>query len=378
MKIEECKIPVREMFDGYVDSAELGVKAYGGRLNVRPAYQREFVYNQQQRDAVIRTVRNGFPLNVMYWVRNGEGGFEMLDGQQRTISICRYLNGDFSINHQAIGNLTAEERDAILDYELVIYICEGTEREKLDWFDVVNTAGEKLTTQERRNAIYAGPWLNEAKKYFSKTGCPASQIGENYMNGSAIRQQLLETALGWIADRDMHNGYTSKAGCGEVEDYMSAHQHDADCTDLWNYFESVVGWVRETFPNVRTKLMKGLPWGVYYNKHGERKFDSAMLEARISQLLRDDEDVGDITNQRGIYEYLLDGDERHLSIRAFSPKMARTAYERQKGVCPKCGKRFAIEDMQADHITPWAKGGRTVAENCQMLCADCNRRKGGK
>lgn len=366
MNIEERKIPVREIFDGYVDSAELGVKAYGGRLNVRPAYQREFVYNPQQRDAVIRTVRNKFPLNVMYWVRNGEGGYEMLDGQQRTISICRYLNGDFSINHQTVHNLTAEERDAILDYELVIYVCEGTEREKLDWFDVVNTAGEKLTAQERRNAIYAGPWLNEAKKYFSRTGCPASQQGESYLNGSAIRQQILETVLGWIADRDR----------GEIEDYMSAHQNDDDCGDLWGYFQSVVNWVRETFPNTRSKLMKGLPWGIYYNRYGRKAWNAAELEARIVQLLRDDEDINDITNQRGIYEYLLSGDERHLSIRRFSDKMARTAYERQEGICPICRKHFELDEMQADHIVPWSKGGHTVAANCQMLCRACNLKKG--
>ena len=365
MKIEMHEIPVKDVVDGYVDSAELGVKGYGGRLNIRPAFQREFVYNPQQRDAVVRTVRHGFPLNIMYWVPNESGGFEMLDGQQRTISICQYVNGDYSIDHQTFANLTKDEQQAILDYRLMVYICEGTEREKLDWFDVVNTAGEKLTAQERRNAIYAGPWLNEAKKYFSKTGCPAVQKGEKYLNGSAIRQQILETVLGWIADRDG----------GEIEDYMSAHQHDVDCADLWTYFENVVEWVGATFPVVRVKLMKGLPWGMYYNKHGKKKVDAASLEKRIAQLLRDDEDVGDITNQRGIYEYVLDGDERHLSIRKFSDKMARTAYERQKGVCPTCGKKYEIEQMQADHITPWSKGGKTVAENCQMLCADCNRRK---
>ncbi|MBP5788496.1 MAG: DUF262 domain-containing protein, partial [Kiritimatiellae bacterium] len=363
MRIEERKVAVREMVAGYEDSAELGVKAFGGLLNVRPMYQREFVYNPQQRDAVIRTVRKGFPLNVMYWVKNGEGGFEMLDGQQRTISICRYVAGDYSIDHQTFANLTEEEREAILGYKLVVYVCEGTEREKLDWFDVVNTAGEKLTAQERRNAIYAGPWLNEAKKYFSKTGCPAVQIGECYLNGSAIRQQILETVLGWIAARDG----------GEIRDYMSAHQHDGDCVDVWEYFEAVMRWVRETFPVTRSRLMKGLPWGLYYNRFGQEPHDADALERRIAKLLRDDEDVGDITNQRGIYEYVLDGDERHLSIRAFSPRMARTAYERQGGVCPMCRKKFAIEEMQADHITPWNRGGRTVAENCQMLCADCNR-----
>ena len=228
-------------------------------------------------------------------------------------------DGEFSINHQSIGNLTAEERETILGYELVIYICEGTEREKLDWFDVVNTAGEKLTTQERRNAIYAGPWLNEAKKYFSKTGCPAVQRAEKYMNGSAIRQQILETVLGWIADRDG----------GDIEDYMSAHQHDKGCEDLWSYFDAVVRWTEETFINARVKLMKGLPWGVYYNRYGQTKYDANAIESKIAKLLRDDEDIGDITNQRGIYEYVLDGDERHLSIRKFSDKMARTAYERR-------------------------------------------------
>ncbi|MBQ7721701.1 MAG: DUF262 domain-containing protein [Kiritimatiellae bacterium] len=368
MKIEEMKIPVREVFDGYVDSAELGVKGYGGKLNIRPAFQREFVYNPQQRAAVINTVRHGFPLNVMYWVRNGEGGFEMLDGQQRTLSICQYVNGDFSIAHQYFTNLTIEEREQILDYPLTIYICEGDERERLDWFEVVNTAGEQLNAQERRNAQYTGEWLYDAKRHFCKTACAAVAIADKFIAGSAIRQDYLETALGWIANRDG----------GDILDYMAAHQHDKDCSDLWDYFKSVIGWTKATFPVLRVKLMKGLPWGIYFNNHGSGTYDPATLEARISQLLRDDEDIGDITNQRGIYEYLLDGDERHLSIRAFSPKMARTAYERQKGVCPICGKHFEIERMHADHIKPWANGGRTTAENCQMLCANCNLKKGAK
>ena len=156
---------------------------------------------------------------------------------------------------------------------------------------------------------------------------------------------------------------------------MSAHQHDEDCTDLWAYFNNVISWVNATFPVFRGKLMKGLPWGIYYNKYGETKCNPDELENRISQLLRDDEDINDITNQRGIYEYLLSGDERHLSIRRFSDKMARTAYERQKGVCPICGKTFAIEEMQADHIVPWSKGGHTVASNCQMLCRKDNAMK---
>ncbi|NBH99586.1 DUF262 domain-containing protein [Hominisplanchenecus murintestinalis] len=361
MKIELHKIPVRDVAKGYVDNAENGVIGYNGKLNIRPAFQREFIYKEKQRNEVVRTIRKNFPLNVMYWVLCDNGNYELLDGQQRTISICQYVNGDFSIDHLTFYNLTQAEREQILDYPLMIYICEGTDKEKLDWFKIINIAGEQLTAQELRNAIYTGEWLTEAKKYFSKTQCPAYQIAGDYLSGSAIRQNYLETALKWIA---AHDGI-------EIEDYMSKHQHNTNCNELWLYFQSVINWLKATFPNYRKKLMQGLDWGIFYNKFSSGNFDPKQLEQRIIELI-DDEDV---SNQKGIYEYLLDGNEKHLSIRAFTSKMARTAYERQKGICPKCKKHFDISEMQADHITPWNKGGKTVSDNCQMLCADCNRRK---
>ena len=364
MKIKLHEIPVREVVAGYKDSAENGVVGYDGRLNIRPAFQREFIYKDKQRDEVIRTITKNFPLNVMYWVKNDDGNFEVLDGQQRTISICQYVQGDFSINHLTFSNLTHTEQQQIMDYPLMIYICEGTDKEKLDWFKIINIAGEQLTTQELRNAIYTGEWLTEAKKYFSKTMCPAYQIAGDYLNGSAIRQDYLETALKWISARE---------GV-EIEDYMSQHQHDTNCNELWLYFQTVINWVKATFPKYRSKLMKGLEWGIFYNKYGPGKYDPKALEARIVELIEDYRN-GYISNQKGIYEYLFDGQERHLNIRAFSPEMAQAAYERQKGICPKCGKHFEIEEMQADHITPWSKGGKTTAGNCQMLCADCNRHK---
>ena len=361
MKIELHEIPVRDVVNGYVDSAENGVVGYDGKLNIRPAFQREFIYKDKQRDEVVRTIRKNFPLNVMYWVKSDNGGFELLDGQQRTISICQYVNGDYSIDHLAFHNLTADEQEQILNYPLMIYICEGTDKEKLDWFKIINIAGEQLTAQELRNAIYTGEWLTEAKKYFSKTQCPAYQIAGDYLSGSAIRQNYLETAIKWIAALD---------GI-EIEDYMSQHQHDTNCNEIWLYFQTVINWVKATFPNFRKKLMCGLDWGIFYNKYGTNAYDPKALESRIIELL-DDEDV---SNQKGIYEYLLDGNEKHLNIRAFTDKQARTAYERQKGICPKCGKHFEINEMQADHITPWSKGGKTAQDNCQMLCADCNRKK---
>lgn len=368
MKIKLHEIPVREVVAGYIDSAENGVVGYNGRLNIRPAFQREFIYKDKQRDEVIRTVRKDFPLNVMYWVLSDDGNYEVLDGQQRTISICQYVAGDYSIDHMGFDNLTKSEQEQILDYPLMIYICEGTDKEKLDWFEIVNMVGEQLSAQERRNAIYTGEWLTEAKKYFSKNGCPAYAIASDYMKGSPIRQEYLETAIRWIAARDDK----------KIEDYMAAHQHDTNCNELWLYFQTVINWVKATFPNYR-KEMKGLEWGVFFNKYGTGKYDPKQLEARIVDLMQDVAPDGDITKPTGIYEYLLSGEdkkfERVLSIRAFTPKMARAAYERQKGICPKCKKHFAFDDMQADHITPWSKGGRTIAANCQMLCADCNRRK---
>jgi hypothetical protein len=360
MKIKLHEIPVHEVVEGYIDNAESGVVGYNGRLNIRPAFQREFIYKDKQRDEVIRTVQKNFPLNVMYWVKSDDGNFELLDGQQRTISLCQYVNGDYSIDHRGFDNLTQTERQQILDYPLMIYICEGTDKEKLDWFKIINIAGEQLTAQELRNAIYTGEWLTEAKKYFSKTACPAYAIASDYLNGSPIRQNYLEAAIRWIAAKDGK----------EIEDYMAVHQHDTNCNEIWLYFQAVINWVIATFPNYR-KEMKGLEWGILYNKYGARKYDPKDLELRIVNLM----DNEDVTKYSGIYEYLLGGDERHLSIRAFTPKMARAAYERQKGICMKCKNHFEIDEMQADHITPWSKGGKTIAENCQMLCADCNRRK---
>jgi len=360
MKIKLHEIPVREVVEGYKDSAENGVTGYSGRLNIRPAFQREFIYKDKQRDEVIRTVQKNFPLNVMYWVLNDDGNFELLDWQQRTISLCQYASGGYSIDHMKFGNLTKTEQEQILNYLLMIYICEGTDKEKLDWFKIINIAGEQLTAQELRNAIYTGEWLTEAKKYFSKTACPAYVIASDYLNGSPIRQDYLETAIGWIAARDEK----------EIEDYMAEHQHDTNCNEIWLYFQTVINWVKVTFPHYR-KEMSGLEWGIFYNEYGAGKYDPKQLEARIIDLMEDE----DVTKNSGIYEYLLDGNEKHLSIRAFTSKMKRAAYERQKGICAKCGKHYYIDAMHADHITPWSKGGKTISENCKILCADCNRRK---
>ena len=250
-------------------------------------------------------------------------------------------------------------REQILNYKLMVYLCSGTDSEKLEWFKTINIAGEKLTDQELRNAVYSGSWVTDAKRYFSKSNCAAYGMGGDYLNGSAIRQEYLETTIDWISQ-------------GDIEGYMAKHQHEPNANELWLYFQSVINWVKAVFPNYR-KEMKGIAWGELYNEFKNGKFDSKKLEAEIVRLMQDE----DVTAKKGIYSYILTGKEKHLNIRAFSPNQKREAFEKQKGVCVVCKKKFDLAEMEADHITPWHDGGKTSAGNCQMLCKEDNRRKSG-
>ncbi len=326
MKIDPEEITVRELAEGYEDKQEDGVQGYGGKLDIRPPYQREFIYKPEQRDAVIDTIKKGYPLNVMYWAVRDDGNFEIIDGQQRTVSICQYLKGEFSFEGLYFHNLQDDQQEKILNYKLMIYQCSGTDSEKLEWFKTINIAGEKLTDQELRNAVYSGSWVTDAKRYFSKTGCPAYGVGNKYLSGSPIRQDYLETAIKW---------FSSDA----IEYYMGKHQNKIDAKKLWDYFQRVIEWTQKTFPNYRKKEMQGVSRGEFYNTHKDETHDPAALASRVVALM-EDEDVGN-----------------------------------KKGICTKCNGQFKIDEMEADHITPWHKGGKTITENCQMLCKECNHRK---
>jgi hypothetical protein len=376
MKIAERKVLVRDLVDAFQDNGTGGVVGLDGKLDIRPPYQREFVYGDAQRAAVISTVWRGFPLNVMYWADRGDGTYEVMDGQQRTISLGQYVSGDFSYDFgngpKFFYNLTQDEKHSLFNYELSVYVCQGTDSEKLDWFKTINIAGEKLSDQELRNAVYHGPWLADAKKWFSRVSGPADAVSGDYVNVKTIRQELLELALDWIILRD---------GLASVDDYMAKHQLDPNATDLWTYFQNVIQWAKSTFP-VKRRELTSVNWGKLYQEHGKSFPDGKLLEQRVAALMADE----DVQKKSGIYAYVLDGDERHLNIRAFSPNQKREAFERQGGLCAnrtKCRtpanqdgtKKFDISAMDADHIIPWSKGGHTTPENCQMLCIACNRQK---
>lgn len=364
MNIKLKNVTVRELTNEYKDNSEEGVIGYGGNLDIRPSYQREFIYNSKQSEAVIKSIMNDYPLNVMYWAvqkgKNNDKKYEIIDGQQRTISICQYVNGDFSFDGRYIDNLTTDKKKQLMDYKLMVYECEGTESERLEWFKIINIAGEKLTDQELRNAVYAGPWVSNAKKLFSRRGCPAYEIASDYISGSTIRQDILETAIKW-ASKD------------NIVDYMGKNQYVDNANLLWNYFHSVISWAKNTFPEKR-KYLKTVQWGPLYDEFGKCQLDPKKLEEKIIKLILDD----DVTNKSGIYKYLLTKDQRSLSIRAFTDSMKQKAYELQDGICSNCKKKFDISDMEGDHIEPWSDGGKTTQSNCRMLCKRCNREKSSK
>ena len=370
MKITLHTIKVRDLVAGFEDNNENGITGYGGKLDIRPPYQREFVYSDLQQQAVMDTVTKGFPLNTMYWVCRDDLSaeqvgirFEVLDGQQRTLSICHYVNGNFSHNLRFFTNLQPDEKEQILNYELQIYFCEGDESEKLSWFRTINIAGEKLTDQEIRNAVFAGSWTAAAKKIFSKSNCVAKLLSEKYVNANPIRQELLEKALSWFVGKD------DKLICA----YMGIHQHDKNANELWLYFQNVIAWVKALFPVYR-KEMKGIEWGTIFNQYGKNSYEPEQLEKEICMLIDNDE----VTNYKGIYYYLFDKKKSHLNLREFDEKMKRKAFEKQKGICPICKNKFSFEEMEGDHIIPWSRGGKTTMENLQMLCRYCNNTKSDK
>ena len=365
MEVVQRCITVRDLVEGYRDDRDGGVRGYGGKLDIRPPYQQEFVYGDKQREAVIESVMRGFPLNIMYWSVRDDGTYEIIDGQQRTISIAQYIEEDFSVRGMYetgmfFHNLSGEDKDQILNYKLSIYLCSGTNHEKMDWFKIVNIAGVELTDQELRNAVYAGSWVTSAKRYFSKPGGAISDLGKKYLSRRLNRQEYLETVIKWISE-------------GEIEDYMGRHQHDKNAAPLWEYFLDVIDWIESTFTTYRSS-MKSVDWGSLYNTYKDAELNPVEIKAEVEELLDDDE----VKRESGIYPYVLTREAKHLYLRTFDKRMKRRIYRKQNGICALCREHFDIAKMEADHITPWSEGGKTIESNCQMLCRKCNRRKGNK
>lgn len=373
-------LTVRDIVKGYIDNSDKdeGIYGYDGKLNIRPKYQRNFVYNDEQSKAVIRTLSKGFPLGIMYWVKNSDGTYEILDGQQRTISICRFIadgmkgNGTFVdriFNHETAtkwGGLTPAEQEKLLSRELLVYECIDADEERLQWFDTINIAGEQLTKQEIRNANYQCAWLTDARRYFSKShNNQAKNRGAGYVSADWNRQGGLEKVIKWLIN-DLNN--TDK-----INEFMSDMKQKSDlrgvteATELWEYYIAVINWAKKLFPKKRERMDK-VEWGILYNNYHENDYDVDEIEKTVARLYAD----VDVTTKEGIYEYVFDNSESHLHVRQFTPEIKTHVYELQGQKCKDCGQHFELSDLQAHHNIRWIDGGHTTVDNCVLLCRNCH------
>jgi 5-methylcytosine-specific restriction endonuclease McrA len=362
-----------------------GLFGMGGKLTIQPAYQRNYIYadgSGKKEAAVIESLLKSYPLGLIYFNKVGDDKFEVLDGQQRITSIGRFVTNKFAImdngNPKNFDSLPADQQARIRGSKLLIYECEGEESEIKQWFETINIAGVPLNAQELLNAIYSGPFVTLAKAEFSNSQNANIQKWSAYVKGSANRQQFLERALDWVSK-------------GDIGGYMSQHRYDKDITGLKKYFDSVIEWVSTVFKDVK-KEMQGLEWGELYEKYHSQSYDPEKVSGEVKRL------YGDlcVKKKRGIFEFILGGlkDTNLLDVRVFEDATKHAVYEKQtseakaksESNCPLCAvgpdanksKTYSLDEMDADHVEAWSKGGGSSADNCQMLCITHNRAKGNR
>ena len=386
MKTELKHYTVRDIVEGFQYNELEGKGLYGlaGKLTIQPEYQRNYIYADGKRDvAVVESLLKGYPLGLIYFNETPTGQLEVLDGQQRITSFGRYVTGKFAVMSDKqmpnyFSSLPTDQQEFIMNSEILVYVCSGTETEIKSWFKTINIAGVPLNDQELLNAVYSGPFVTAGKAEFSNSQNAYVAMWGAYVAGSVIRQDFWECALDWVSK-------------GQIQEYMAKHRNDKDIKEVKTYFTTVIDWVSSVFIDVE-KEMRGLPWGALYEKYGSNPYDAKKVDKRVKELYADEA----VTNRKGIFEYILGGEteKRLLEIRLFDDRTKRAAYEKQtkvaeqKGVsnCSVCAsvqnanqsKIWKISEMDADHVTPWSKGGATAASNCELLCRPHNQAKGNK
>ena len=378
-------ITVAELCKGFVYNEIEGKGLYGwnGKLIIQPEYQRNYIYNDGKKDvAVVESVLRGFPLGLIYFTLRDDGMYEVLDGQQRITSLGRFLTNRLTFEYEGnvynYSSLPVNLQQKFSETTLTIYICQGTEKEIKDWFQIINIGGVRLNDQEMRNAVYSGPFVTALKALYSNSQNPMQQKWRHYVKGDPKRQEVMETVLAWVSRNN-------------IDGYMAAHRHDSDISPVTSYFDSVIDWVSGVFPTLYPE-QRGLPWGDLYERYHDKPYNPEKTDAEVSRLMADEY----VTNKRGIFEYLLGGstDTSLLYIRLFDNHTIKTVYERQtkeakeKGEsnCPLCAisdgpnknRIYKLSEMDADQVTAWSKGGSTNISNCQMLCKTHNRAKGNR
>lgn len=381
-------ITVNDICDGFVYNELEGKGLFGlaGKLTIQPEYQRNYFYADGKKDvAVIDSLLKGYPLGLIYFNKVDENNLEVLDGQQRITSFGRFVTNKFAIKdengmEQYFGGIASDKQNKILNTKLLIYECEGTETEIKDWFRTINIAGVPLNNQELLNAVYSGPFVTRAKAEFSNSQNANIQKWGAYIKGNVNRQDFLECALEWVS-KDKDN----------IGEYMSLHRYDTNITELKTYFNSVIDWVSSVFIDVESE-MRGLEWGRLYEIYHDRPYNPTQVSKEVQRLLADPY----VTSRKGIFEYILGGgvDTKLLAVRVFDESTksrvyaAQTEKAKKSGVsnCPLCAighdankaRIWKLNEMDADHVAAWSKGGATDIRNCQMLCRTHNQAKGNR
>jgi hypothetical protein len=377
---------VDQICKGFVYNELEGKGLFGldGRLTIQPEYQRNYIYADGKKDvAVINSLLKGYPIGLIYFNKVGKDKFEVLDGQQRITSVGRYVTEKFAVKdesgmEQYFSGIAKNKQEKIMQSKLLVYECEGTESEIKEWFQTVNIAGVPLNEQELFNAIYSGPFVSLAKAEFSNSQNANAQKWGAYINGSVNRQDFLARALDWVSK-------------GKIDDYMSKHRKDTSIAELKAYFNKVIDWISKTFIDLESE-MKGLEWGRLFEEYNKKRYDSKKISGAVHRLYADPY----VKNRKGVFEYILGGekDTKLLEIRVFDDAIKKAVYTIQtdkakkenKSNCPFCAigheanksKIWKIDEMDADHVSAWSKGGKTDIKNCQMLCKTHNRAKGNK
>lgn len=388
MKTDLERFTVEQILEGFVYNELEGKGLFGlaGKLVIQPEYQRNYIYNDGRRDvAVIDSLLREYPLGLIYFNDNGTQ-LEVLDGQQRITSVGRFVTGKFAImrngREQTFSSLDPSLQKLITDSELLVYVCKGTEPEIKEWYQTINIAGVPLTPQELRNAVYSGPFVAAAKAEYSNSGNALQQKWAAFVKGDPKRQEVLEVALGWVAASKNQT----------IDGYMAAHRQDANINQLQTYFTTVIDWIDSVFAASPDKAMRGLDWGDLYERFHKHSYNGSEVNADVQALLAD----FPVKNKSGIYEYVLGGktDTKLLNVRIFDDPTKSAAYAAQTkkaeadGVsnCPHCAighsanktRIYKLDEMDADHVAAWSRGGATDIDNCEMLCKTHNKAKGNR
>jgi len=377
---------VKEICEGFVYNELEGKGLFGinGKLTIQPEYQRNYIYADGKKDvAVIESILKGYPIGLIYFNKVGKDKLEVLDGQQRITSFGRYVTDKFAIKdengmEQYFSGISKDKQEKILQATLTIYECEGAESEIKDWFKTINIAGVELKQQEIWNAIFSGPFVTLAKEEFSNSQNANVQKWSAYIKGSVNRQDFLAKALEWVSK-------------GKIDDYMSKHRKDTNINELKTYFNTVIDWVSKIFIDVESE-MKGLEWGRLYEEYHNKGYNPKKISVLVHELYADPY----VKNRKGVFEYILGGekDTKLLNVRVFDEAIKKSVYTKQTGEAKKKGKSncshcaighdankskiWKIEEMDADHVSAWSKGGTTDIKNCEMLCKTHNRAKGNR